>query len=63
MKNEGAHIFFSHGLEVVRILVTTLIRRADDTAVDSGLSAHRMMRILALVEPYLLILAPYASIL
>ena len=63
MKNEGAHIFFSHGLEVVRILVTTLIRRADDTAVDSGLSAHRMMRILALVEPYLLILASDASIL
>ena len=63
MENEGAHIFLSHGLEVVRILVTTLVRCADDAAVDSGLSAHRMMRILALVEPNLLILAPDASIL
>ena len=63
MENEGAHIFLSHGLEVIRIFIATLVRRADNATVDSGLSAHRMMRILALIKPDLLILTPNASIL
>ena len=63
VENEGAHIFLSHGLEIVRILVAALVRRADDATVDSRLSAHRVMRVLALVETTLLILAPNASIL